>query len=674
MKNFVNPHLFINTHLFQETANNFLKNGKRYTLNAPGSKAYKEFWKEERRRCLEGYEVEGVRITGYHYNYLNFSPILKTIVVKEGETELDQNQADRILGFPDFWDGDFDFFHYIEEAETGGKHAILGGSRGKGKSLKSASMCVRNYHHIRNSKSYCFASKEGYLLEDGIISKAWELMDFVDAYTPWAKRRHEANTMLHRKASVKIKKADGTETIHPKSWNSEIIGVTTGDNINKIRGKRGKLIILEEGGSYPKLNKGWNILRPSMEDGKNTFGLILAIGTGGEEGSNFEGFEELFTNPKAYRILPVKNIWDEGLEHTECGFFFSADKNYSGAMDKDGNSDTEKARRMIEADRKETATGNDPHALTRRKAELPLCPREMMMRISGTQFPINELKLQEAEITAKSHQYKDADFIGRLELDTSTQEYRFKYDETCTPIYQYPIKDNKNLPGSIVIYSHPAKDNQSKVYENRYYIGIDSYDFDESTTNSLGSCFVGDLWTKRIVAEYTGRPRTADEFYENCRRLALYYNAKCNIEALNKGIFDYFDRKNCGYLIMDEPRVVRETLDDTSIRQNSGRRRRGTLPSKQINQFARGRLAKWCTESTNNPDLPEEIQLHRFRCLPAIKEMILWNIDGNFDRVSALGMLMIAFEEKEKYNQETIETHKTLAHDEFFLRNYRRNG
>jgi hypothetical protein len=666
--------MFKNTELFQETANNFIRNNKQYTLHLPGSKSYNDFWKEERRRCLEGYEVNGVRITGYHYNYLNFSPILKTVIVKEGENEFDQNQADRILGFPDFWDGDYEFFHYIEEAEVSGKHGILGGSRGKGKSLKSASMCVRNYHHIRNSKSYCFASKEGYLLEDGIISKAWELMDFIDAYTPWAKRRHEANTMLHRKSSVKIKKDDGTETIHPNSWNSEIIGVTTGDNINKIRGKRGKLIILEEGGSYPKLNKGWNILRPSMEDGKNTFGLILAIGTGGEEGSNFEGFEELFSNPKAYRILPVSNIWDEGMEDTQCGFFFSADKNYSGAMDADGNSDREKAKRIIEADRKEVAKGNDPHSLTRRKAELPLNPREMMMRISGTQFPIDELKKQEAEIVSKPHQYKEADFIGRFDLDKETQEFKWVQDRTLTPIYDRNLKDNKNLAGAIVLYSHPAKDNSGAVYENRYVAGIDSYDFDESTTTSLGSVFVGDLWTRRIVAEYTGRPKTSEEFYENARRLLLYFRAQSMIENANKGIFDYFDSKNCGYLIAEEPRLARETLEDKTIRNSSGRRRRGFTPSKIMNQTLRGFLAKWCLESTRNEDKPEEIQVHLFRSLAAIKEMIMWNIDGNFDRVSALGALMLLMHDREKYTIETEENYKTLASDDFFLRNYRRNG
>ena len=663
--------MFKDTHLFQTTANFFVKYGK-YTSYIPGTKAYRDFWKEEKKRCKEGYEVGGVRITGYHYNYLNFSPILKTQIIKESDSEFGQNQAERVLGFPQFWDGDYDFFHYIEQSEIGGQHSMLGGSRGRGKSLKAASMCVRNYFHYKKSKSYCFASKEEYLLKDGIISKAWELMDFIDNFTPWAKRRHEENSSMHRKASTKIKNEFGIETIDPRSYMSEIIGVTTGDNINKLRGKRGKLIILEEGGSYPNLNKGFNILRPSMEDGKNTFGLILVIGTGGEEGSNFEGFEELFINPKAYNIKPVKNIWDEGLEDTDCAFFFPADKNYSGCMDGEGNSDREKARRIIEADRKLVAAGNDPHALTRRKAELPLCPREMMMRIYGTQFPVDMLRQQESEITTKPHLYRDADFIGKLELDSELGTYKWKTDLTLTPIYERNLKDNKNLPGAIVIYSHPATTHKGVPYPNRYYIGVDSYDQDESTTTSLGSCFVGDLWTKKIVAEYTGRPPFATDFYETVRRLAIYYNAKCNIEYSNIGIFRYFDSRNSMYLMMDEPKIVSETKDDISIHNYNGTRRVGTRPTKFINKYHRMLTSQWLRSSTNNPDKPEELHVHTFRCLPAIKEMIVWNIDGNFDRVSALGMLMLAFEDKENYDTtEYRKDYKDLAQDDYFKRNYK---
>lgn len=662
-----------NTDSFREAALHFKEYGI-YTKEVVGSKSWLNFWAQERERCLNGVNLGFDKITGYHYNLLNYSPILQTIVIKESETEEGQNQAARVKDFPKFYDGQYDLCWYMQEAEESGEHAMMLGSRGRGKSLFAASLGVRNYHHIRDSKSYYVAARENYLLGDGILPKVWDIMNFVDQHTPWAKRRQEKNTELHRRASTKITTADGVETIDPRSYNSEIIGLTVGDNINKLRGIRGKIIVYEEIGSFKNVNKGWNINRPSMESGKNTFGLMLGIGTGGDEGSSFEGAEELFTSPRTYKIHAVTNVWDIGLENTECAFFYPGDQNYEGAMDADGNSDREKARRYIEADRKLVATGNDPHALTRRKAEIPLTPREAMMKISGTQFPIDELKRQEAEIVSKPHQYKEADFIGKFELDHETQQYKFKYDINAQPIYNLNLKDNKNLSGAVVLYSHPARENNGQVYENRYVAGIDSYDFDESTTTSLGSCFIGDLYTRKIVAEYTGRPKTSEEFYETTRRMLLYYSAKAMIENANKGIFDYFDSKNSGFLIADEPRIARETLEDKTIRAASGRRKRGFTPSKIMNQTLRGFLAKWCLESTNNPDAKEEIQIHKFRCLPAIKEMVLWNIDGNFDRVSALGALMLIFHDREKYNAESQEDYKSLAHDDYFIRNYRKNG
>ncbi len=663
---------FYNTDEFRTEALHFKEFGV-YTKEVIGSKSWNLYWDTMEDRCTNGYNIGRDWITGYHFFMLNYAPILQTEIVNAGKGEDDQNQAKRIKDFGKFYDGQYDFFHYIDEAEKSGEHAMLLGSRGRGKSLMCASMGVRNYELIPDSKSFYIASRENYLLGDGIMPKVFDIMNFVDVNTVWGKRRHEVNDKLNRKASAKIKTADGIETIDPNSFNSSIHGITVGDDYNKTRGIRGKLVIYEEIGSFPKADKCWQTNRDSMESGKNTFGLLLGIGTGGDEGSSFDGAEELFTNPHAYKIHAVTNKWDVGLENTDCAFFYPAFMNYEGAMDKDGNSNIEKATKFIEADRKLVATGNNPHALTRRKAEVPLCPREAMMRISGTQFPIDELKQQEAEIVSKPHQYKEADFIGKFELDQEKQEYKFKYDESLTPIYNLNLKDNKNLNGAIVLYSHPAKDNHGKIYENRYVAGIDSYDFDESTTTSLGSCFIGDLFTRRIVAEYTGRPKTSDEFYENTRRLLLYYNAKAMIENANKGIFDYFDTKNCGFLIADEPRLARETLEDKTIRTTSGRRKRGFTPSKIMNQTLRGFLAKWCLESTNNPEKKEEIQLHRFRCLPAIKEMVMWTAEGNYDRVSALGALMLFFHEREKYNVESESDHKTLAQDEWFIRNYNKS-
>lgn len=650
---------------FTATRQNFLEFGL-YTREPVKSKKWFDFWREERRRCREGYNIGRDYITGYHYYYLNYSPILKTKVRKEN-TE-GQNQADRVIGFPDFWDGDYDFFHYIQEAEESGQHAMLLGSRGKGKSLKCGSMLSRNYEHFRDSKNYALAYSEEFLTNDGLITKAWSIMDFVSIHTPWAKSRDEEDSGLHRKASKRIQ-YQGVWTSHPRSYNSEIIGVTIGDNINKARGKRGKLVIFEEIGMFKKSQQGWQMNRPAFEAGKNTFGLMLAIGTGGTEGSNFEGAEEMFKNPSAYKIYPVRNRWDEGKENTEVAYFWPGFINYEGCYDPEtGISDIEKSIEEMDKDRKIVAKAGDPTAITRRKAEIPKTPEEALMRISHSVFPREELILQEAEIENNPHRYENAQFVGKFQLNKESLKYEWKNDDTLKPISKFPHYTNKNMIGAIIIFEHPKEDTYGDVIQSRYFAGIDSYDHDESSTDSLGSIVILDLWTKRVVAEYTGRPKTADEFYENCRRLLLYYNAKANIENHNKGIFTYFRSKNCEYLIADEPKIVRETLSDATLRKLSQRRKLGTTPSLPVQQFARGLITKWLLDLTDNPDNPEEMNIHKLKSKTIIQELICWNDEGNFDRTDALSMAMLAMmdaEESLKYKNEKI---NNPGMDDFFLR------
>jgi hypothetical protein len=619
-----------------------------YTREPIKSERWRKFWAEERRRIKEGYHIGRDYISGYNYFYLNFTPIQKSEIVKANE--IGQNQATRIEGFPDFWDGDYDFFHYLNEAELSGNHGLLLGSRGKGKSLKCGSMLVRNYDHFKGSKNYAFAYSEEFLTKDGILTKAWETMDFNSLNTPWGKSRDVKDSDLHRRSSKLIQR-NGIWQEDPRSYKSEIIGLIVGDKINKARGKRGKLIIYEEIGMFKKVDTGWNMNRPAMEDGKNTFGLMLGIGTGGTEGADFEGAERMMKNPKAYKIYPVRNKWDENKGNTEIGYFWPADVNYTGCYDKEtGISNREAARIEIDADRKLVATGEDPTALTRRKAELPLNLEEVLMRISYTMFPREELLIQEAKIENSPSKYRDADFIGKLIINKDL-EISWENSNDVKPLYEFKKgTNNKNKEGGIIIYEHPVLDPSGQVIQNRYYAGIDSYDHDESTTSSLGSIFIGDIWTKRIVAEYCGRPKTADEFYEICRRLIKYYSAKANIESQNRGIFTYLKNKNCEYVIMEEPRVAKETTSDITLKKNNYKTKLGTSPTPPVQKYARGLIVKWLSTSTNNQEAVEETMLHTMRQVALIKELIAWDPENNFDRVDALSMLMLAFEENEKYN------------------------
>lgn len=74
----------VNSDKFRPAAVSFQHNGY-YSPHPKGTTAYRKFWDEETKRCLEGYTSEdGDWISGYYYFYLNYSPIL---IVTEKEIE-----------------------------------------------------------------------------------------------------------------------------------------------------------------------------------------------------------------------------------------------------------------------------------------------------------------------------------------------------------------------------------------------------------------------------------------------------------------------------------------------------------------------------------------------------------------------------------------------------------
>ena len=65
--------LDFNPDWFREDAINKLKTGRYSPSSIPiGSKTHRDWWKERIKRCNEGYESHGYRITGDNYFFLNF--------------------------------------------------------------------------------------------------------------------------------------------------------------------------------------------------------------------------------------------------------------------------------------------------------------------------------------------------------------------------------------------------------------------------------------------------------------------------------------------------------------------------------------------------------------------------------------------------------------------------
>jgi len=610
---------------------------------------------------------DGEWISGYYYFYLNYSPILLAEVVDEEfrDEESDAIRADREVEFPWVWDGDYLYFHYIEQAEAKGKYGNLLKTRGRGFSYKSAAMLARNAVMYPKSKNYAMASETEFLTKDAILNKAWDVLDWCAANTPWPRLRL-IDQMMHKKLGYKDKKL-GIE----RGFKSEIIGVTTKDNPDKARGKRGKLILLEESGKFPGLKKVWSIARPSMEQGRRVFGMMIAGGTGGTLGADFEAAEEFFYYPVGYRIHELPNMWDKVRGKGTCSFFFPEYVNREDCYDKNGNSDIISALIQIFEDRLNIKYNtSDPHALTQEKADRPITPQEAVMRVEGTLFPIADLKDYLADVMPTIESFISPHYIGRLAIQN--QAMSWVPDPSIHIIREFPIKDNVDKTGGVEIYEMPKTGSAKKPPMWRYIAGIDPYDDDHSTTNSLGSIFIMDTFTDRIVAEYTGRPRLANEFYEQCARLLEFYNAIANYENDKKGLYAYFSQKNILYRLCKTPEILKDM--NMVVTPGYGNKAVGTNSGKRINQWGRRLQADWMLSiayGTQDEDNVPFMNLQKCRSIGYIKEAVAWNPDGNFDRISAMGMLMILREDIRKYTDvRKSEGDSQEVEDPFFARNY----
>jgi len=621
--------LLQNMQEFTTSADHFREFGKYTNLvpNPSPKSQYYKFWKEESRRCIEGYHTGYDYIPGYYYWYLNYTPIWLTKEIGEPDPITGMIKSERIWDFPRVWDGDYYYYHYINEAELSGNHGIVLKTRGRGYSFKGGSKLARNYFLFPGSKSYAFAHQKEYLTKDGLLTKAWETLDWVDTNTPWAKKRHFKDQDMHKRASYK-RMVNGTNV--EKGYKSEIIGVTFNDNPDAARGKRGKLILWEEFGSFPHALKSWQIAINSMKQGRSVFGLMVAYGTGGEEGADFEAMNEMFGNPGGYQIQGLKNVLDDNKYGMVNGFFMPEQVNREGFYDENGNSDIGKALIDINKDREKiSSAASSPLTIIRKKAEEPTKPEEAMLRTVGNNFPINDLMERRNILEASPEKYEKAEWVGRL-IFNKDNEVQWKIDRTLKPIKQFPLKgDVMHFAGAVQIFEPPVKGADGEIPRGVYIAGCDPYDHDESTTDSLGSVFVMNLLTDRIVAEYTGRPNTAEQYYETVRRLCIYYNAKCNYENNLKGMFSYFKNKTSLHYLAPQPKILKDIVGNTTINRQYGTP--GTTP---VNKYARSLINSWLL--TPNPINENIFNLQTIRSIPLLKELELWNPDKNFDRVSAL--------------------------------------
>lgn len=672
-----NPHILEDMDYFRERALFFEKNG-RYTNIPPNSNTkseYAEYWKEELRRWKHGIvrESDGEWIPGTLYFYWNYSPIW--LVEKVGkESANKKTKGERLRKFPKPWLGDYLYFHYTQQAKDNGKHGKILKTRGIGFSFKNAAESPRNMYVYPGSgnPNFHLASDKTFLSGDkGIWGKILDVLDWIAEHTPLPKMR-----IVDGKKAMELQLGFDDEYGNRKGLLSSVFGISLKDNPDKARGIRGPLIHYEEDGLFNNLEKAWNVNRKAVEDGDVAFGFMLAGGTGGTMGASFAGSEKLFYKPSAYNIYGLPNVYDKNVSgETECSFFWGAYLNRNGCYDENvGEPDVIKAMIEILSDRFTVKYGSsDASAITQKKAEEPITPQEAIMRTEGTVFPVADIKDYLENISPKKESFLAEHYIGEL-IYNNLGDVEWKPNSDKYPLRSYDSSDGDKT-GCLEIFEMPKKNGNGDIVRGRYIFGIDPIDAD--TGQSLFSVIGLDTFTDRIICEYTGRPRLATEAYEIALKMIKFYNGEANYESNLKGLFSYFDSKNCLHYLADVPQILRD-MDMVKATNLYGNKAKGTHANKEINKWGRLLQAQWMQTQANEEDEEDNrLNLHHIRSIPYLEECIAWNSDGNFDRVSAAGMLFILREDRfkrttsAKNNQNTI--FKSTAKDPFFERNYKPN-
>lgn len=689
------PHILEDMDYFRQTAITFQKTGQFTHLRPNGNpnSEYMKWLKEEVRRCIEGYvrPSDGEWITGDYYFFLNYCPILQADTSDSGKTK-GKKMAKRISDFPKVWEGHYLRTHYLQQARENGNHASELSRRGSGKSYVGGSLLSKRFV-IGESKEVC---KEVQCVvtayEKKYISGANQILDMFKKYIDFlaintelpSKRLVDSAQNLTWKMGYK-----DLDTGADKGTLNSVIGITSKDDESKLRGSRGVLYIIEEAGTFPRLLGLYATLRPSVEDGDSVFGLIYAYGTSGDEDSDFAALQEIMYNPKGYNMYALKNVYDkEGQGRPYFVFFFPGYMNRSNCYDNNGNSDVTKAILEILKDRFTVKyNSSDVNAVTKRISEIPITPQEAILRAKSNLFPITDLNERLNQIDNNPSEFDDV-YVGNLvPNDEGGMDFRVS---NSLPIRDFPIKDNKN-EGAIEIFRMPEKDHNGKVFDNRYIIGHDPVDDDEAQTASLTSTFVLDLFTDQIVAEYTGRNMMAEDNFEIVRRLCIFYNAKCLYESNKKGIFAYFQEKRCVHLLADTPSYLKDVDVIKSI--GFGNKAKGVNATHAVNTYANKLIKEWLLKvnkfvktllykDDNGEEYYKDVEVQEFnlynlRNRALIKELIQYNNDGNFDRVRALGMVMlyrqqylILYGGDVKEGVESYDDSDYLGNDPFFTNNY----
>ncbi len=664
---------FTHSKEFSYLANYFNDTGF-YTNLREGTDEYIDFWKDVQFKCINGFTNSiGIEITGHHFFYLNFCRISGYDAKLGKKTEM----------FPNFVDLDFEYFHMIRYCENPLNQKCLCALKGRrqGWSYKAAAICAWEFSFFPSSNSIIGTFLSSFALTT--MQMAIDNLNWLNTNTEFRKQR---NPDLKDQIVARYQYDAGGVKVW-KGYKSSIRAISFKDNPTAAVGKSASKLILDEAGVFPNITDTYSFTEPLIKAGSNYSGVTIMFGSSSDMDSGSKYFFDIYTNPGKYNMLEFP---DPENPQIMVGYFSSASKGREGycmdpnskwyrkpMIDENGNSNEEAAVDDILYLREKSRGGLDTKAYHGAVTQFPLTWREGFLRVKGTIFSSPEMLeyLSQLETTPSLRNQ-----VEKGELVLRDGKYEFQPNDELNYITEFPLKTESDSTGCIAIFERPEMSNDQIPY-SLYIAGCDPYDQNKSGVNSLGSFFIYKRFYNIgkthdiIVAEYTGRPRFADEFYENCRKLCIYYNAKVLYENQLPGLKGYFYNKNSTNLLWEQPNyMIKEMIKDSKVQRNFGvHMSRGVNGNSGIKDQCEIFTKDWLYTEREDHDGTKIFNFHTIKSIALLKELIAYDGEVNTDRAIALMMCILQTKELHKIHVDSMTSNSnTWSQDPFLAKQWQK--
>lgn len=528
---------------------------------------YVRYWAVQRERCINGYTIGGVHITGRFYFYLNFWRIRTKTKGKSYSP-------------PRFLDLDKEFFDLVEEAVKADVNLLLLKRRQIGFSEKSAAIVAHEFTFFSTSFSLIAAGEKAYA--EGTMQKVTMGLNQLSPQNSNGAREFYKRRDIKDVSKEFITASFVSDNVEV-GYLSSVEAVTVNANPSAVVGRVCTIAVLEEAGVNGVLIPTYALLLPAMMEQDRLDGrLVLIIGTGGVKGAGVYQFKEMYYSPQEYRLLAVKNTYERVPSDDLVCPFFPAWKFY--IMDHDGNSYKAQGIKLIEEARSKIAHKAEQLAIA--KMNMPLTPSEAFTSSTESLFNTAKLQARLDELYTLNRRNPLAT-KGRFEtlgknkgvkfvpapLDQQWAKDADGDDLYPVEIYEFPETDGQDFltrtPEQVLNFNPSGE--TARKYGNLYFGGLDSYDKDQAaSSDSLGSCsifkgyFSSSKTSNTFVARLTWRPKTKEKFFEQSMLMCYYYyGAKNLIEWSNITIFDWAIHNGYAWLLQERPRSTYANIKET---------------------------------------------------------------------------------------------------------------